>query len=54
MTKEQAIQIVKQAIDQAVKAGVCPTIDTAAILAQAWHILNTTLNNGSNTSDTNN
>ena len=55
MTKEQALNVVKQALDQAIKAGVCPTIDTAAILAQAWQILNSTLNNGAtNINSTNN
>ena len=39
MTKEQALQILKQALDSAVKIGVCPTVDSAAILAQAWQIM---------------
>ena len=48
MTKEQAMQILKQALDQAVKAGVCPTIDTAAVLYQAFEIVKNTINDGNN------
>jgi hypothetical protein len=39
MKLEQALQIVKQALDQAVKIGVCANIDSAGILAQAWQIV---------------
>ncbi len=39
MDKEQAIKIVKQALDSAIKAGISPNLDTAAILAQAWQIV---------------
>ena len=39
MNLQQALQIVKQALDGAVKMGVCPNIDTAAVLAQAWQII---------------
>ena len=45
MNKEQALQILKQAIDSALKLGVCPTLDSAAVLAQAWQIVLKTLNN---------
>jgi len=45
MNKEQALQILKQALDSAVKIGVCPTVDSAAILAQAWQIVLKTFNN---------
>jgi len=45
MNKEQALQILKQALDSALKLGVCPTIDSAAVLAQAWQIVLKTLNN---------
>jgi hypothetical protein len=44
MNKEQALNVVKQALDQAIKIGVCPTIDTAAVLAQAYEILKRTVN----------
>lgn len=47
MNKEQALNVVKQALDQAIKVGVCPTIDTAAILAQAYEILKKCVNVGS-------
>jgi hypothetical protein len=39
MNLQQALQIVKQALDAGVKMGVCPNIDAAAVLAQAWQIL---------------
>jgi hypothetical protein len=39
MNLQQALQIVKQAIDGAVKMGVCPNIDAAGVLAQAWQII---------------
>lgn len=45
MNKEQALQILKQALDSALKLGVCPTLDSAAVLAQAWQIVLKTLNN---------
>lgn len=52
MNKEQAINVVKQALDQAIKIGVCNSIDTAAVLYQAFDILNKTIN-GSNSDSTN-
>jgi hypothetical protein len=39
MNTQQALQVVKQAIDAGLKLGICPNIDTAAILAQAWQIV---------------
>ena len=45
MNKEQALQILKQALDNALKLGICTNIDSAAILAQAWQIVLKTLNN---------
>jgi hypothetical protein len=35
MDKEQAINIIKQAIDQAVKLGAYPNIETVTTIAQA-------------------
>lgn len=45
MNLQQALQIVKQALDSAVKMGVCPNIDTAAVLAQAWQIITNSIKN---------
>jgi hypothetical protein len=39
MTKEQAQQIIRSVIDQAIKAGVLQNIDAAATVAQAWGII---------------
>ena len=39
MNKEQALTIIKQFLDEAVKLGVCKSVDNAGVLAQAFHIL---------------
>lgn len=39
MTKEQALQVLKQTLDAAIKAGVPQTLEQAAIIAQAWSII---------------
>jgi len=39
MNNQQAIQIIKQLIDAAIKAGVCPNLETGAAVAQAWDII---------------
>jgi hypothetical protein len=43
MNTQQAMQIIKQALDATVKAGVCINLDNAAILAQAWQIISQSL-----------
>ena len=43
MNLTQALNVIKQAIDAGLKLGVCANIDSAAILAQAWQILNNTI-----------
>jgi hypothetical protein len=48
MTKEQAMNVIKQALDQAVKSGVCVNIDSAAVLYQAFEIVKNTINDGNN------
>ena len=49
MNKEQAQQIIKSVIDQAIKAGVLNNIDAAATVAQAWQIITQELKNNENT-----
>ena len=36
MTTEQALQVIKQALDQAIKAGVCTSLQDAQIIATAF------------------
>ena len=40
MTELQAIQIIKQFLDNALKLGVCSTLEQANALAQAFRVLN--------------
>jgi hypothetical protein len=49
MNKEQAQQVIKSVIDQAIKAGVLHNIDAAATVAQAWSTLMQELTNNENT-----
>ena len=39
MNKDQALQIIKNIIDQAIKAGVCPNLETSAAIATAWQMI---------------
>ena len=39
MNKEQALQVIKQALDSAIKAGICTNIEASAMIAQAWYIV---------------
>ena len=39
MKMEQALQIIKQALDAAIKIGVCQNLESSAALAQAWATL---------------
>lgn len=39
MNLQQALNVVKQALDAGLKLGICVNIDSAAILAQAWQII---------------
>lgn len=43
MNLQQAINVLKQAIDAGIKLGVCQNIDSAGILAQAWQIITNNL-----------
>jgi hypothetical protein len=49
MNKQQAIQIIKTVLDQAIKAGVLNTIDAAATVAQAWQLITQELNKDEST-----
>jgi hypothetical protein len=48
MNKEQALNVIKQALDQAIKIGVCQSIDAAAVLYQAFDVINKTINGSTN------
>jgi hypothetical protein len=39
MNTQQAQQIIKTVLDQAIKAGVLHNIDAAATVAQAWQLI---------------
>jgi hypothetical protein len=39
MKTEEAIQTIKSAIDAALKAGICPNLESAQILTLAWSVL---------------
>lgn len=36
MNKEQALQVIKQTLDLAIKAGIAQNLEQAALIAQAW------------------
>ena len=40
MTKEDAIKLIKQVLDESVKAGLFHNIDTAVQINNAWIIIN--------------
>jgi hypothetical protein len=44
MSKEQALTVIKQTIDNALKAGAIANIETAQVIAQAFQIIVSTLN----------
>lgn len=39
MNEQQALSIIKQFLDNALKLGVCNTLESANALAQAFHIV---------------
>ena len=39
MKKEQALQVIKQALDAGIKIGICQNIDSAALISQAWSVI---------------
>jgi hypothetical protein len=39
MNKEQALNIIKQTLDQAIKSGVIPNLETAQQILQAFSII---------------
>lgn len=39
MNIQQALTVIKQTLDAAIKAGVCPNLDTSAAIAQAWEVI---------------
>jgi hypothetical protein len=47
MDKIKAQQIIKAALDLAIKAGVLQNLESAALTAQAWHIITEILKNDS-------
>lgn len=44
MEIEKALQVIKQAIDAGIKLGVCPNLETSAVLSEAWRTLINALN----------
>ena len=44
MKEKQALQLIKATLDQAIKAGVLNNIESAAMLAQAFQILQALVN----------
>lgn len=46
MPIDQSIIIIQQVIDQAVKAGLLPNIDTAAAVFNAWNDIKKIVENG--------
>jgi len=44
MSKEQALTVIKQTIDNAIKAGAIANIETAQVIAQAFKIIASILN----------
>jgi hypothetical protein len=48
MKIEEATQTIKNALDAALKAGICPNLETAQILTVAWSIIVKNLQNGGN------
>lgn len=56
MTNEQtkqAINVIKQTLDQAIKIGVAVNLEQAAIITQAFQIINQALNNNNGQPSTN-
>lgn len=53
MKIEEATQTVKNALDAALKAGICPNLETAQILTVAWSIIIKNLNSGDNRTEKN-
>jgi hypothetical protein len=52
MNKDKALQIIKQALDQAIKMGIAPNLETTAIISEAWIYLKKMLvDNGQGTND---
>ena len=39
MDRQQALQIIKQTLDQAIKTGVCSTLQETQIIAQAFQTI---------------
>lgn len=52
MNKDKAVQIIKQTLDQAIKMGIAPNLETTAIIAEAWQYLKSIItDNGQTTND---
>ena len=53
MNKDKAMQIIKQTLDQAIKMGIAPNLETSAIISEAWAYLKKVLSvdNGKTTND---
>lgn len=53
MNKDKALQIIKQTLDQAIKMGIAPNLETSAIISQAWEHLKSVISvdNGKTTND---
>lgn len=57
MTNEQlkqALQVIKQTLDEALRKGVAANLEQAHLITQAFQILNQSLNNGQQPSTDNN
>jgi len=39
MEKQKALELIKQVIDQSVKGGLMPNVDTAVAVAQAFDVI---------------
>jgi len=39
MTKEQALQILKNTLDAAIKSGICSTLEASSYIVTAWQTI---------------
>jgi hypothetical protein len=53
MKLEEATQTIKNALDAALKAGICQNLETAQILTLAWKVILNNLDYGDNRTEKN-
>jgi len=53
MKIEEATQTIKNALDAALKAGICPNLETAQVMTVAWSIIVKNLSNGNTRTEEN-